>query len=88
MINKLQEPEFIMWVMILLIFLISRFGIGLDYISVEEIIKKHIDCFRNGKNGKILKVPFTNYIILPFFMDVSSTSFVFIVAAQIGRAHV
>ena len=71
-INKLLEPEIIMWSAVILIIIISKFGIGLDYISVSDIIKNHMKCFKNSKNRKILIVPFINYIVLPFLMGAAT----------------
>lgn len=68
-----MEPQYIMWISIFLIVIISKFGIGLDYISVMDIIKNHLNCFRN-KKGKILLIPVINYVVLPFFMGAATTS--------------
>ena len=70
-ISKLFEPEIIMWLSVFLILFISKFGIGLNYISVIDIIKNHIKCCR-GKQGKILIVPIINYIVLPFLMGAAT----------------
>lgn len=71
-INKLLEPEIIMWSTVILIVLISKFGIGLNYLSIADIIRNHMKCFRNNKNGKILFIPFINYIVLPFLMGAAT----------------
>ncbi len=68
----LLEPHIVMWGVIILILIISKFGIGLHYISVTDIIENHLNCFRNNK-GKILIVPAINYIVLPFFMGIATT---------------
>lgn len=70
-INKLYEPEIVMWITIFLIFFISKFKVGLNYISVTDIIKNHVKCFRS-KSGKILIVPIINYVVLPFFMGAAT----------------
>ena len=70
--EHLLEPYILMWSIIILILIISKFGIGLHYISVAYIIKNHLNCFKNNK-GKILIVPTINYMALPFFMGIATT---------------
>lgn len=70
-IGKLSEPEVVMWIAVILIVFISKFGVGLNYISVVDIIKNHIKCFKD-KNGKILIIPIINYIVLPFLMGAAT----------------
>ena len=70
-LNCLLEPQVVMWILIGLIVIISKFGVGLNYISVMDIIKNHMNCFRN-KTGKILLIPIINYIILPFVMGAAT----------------
>jgi hypothetical protein len=70
-LNCLLEPQVVMWILIGLIVIISKFGVGLNYISVMDIIKNHMNCFRN-KTGKILIIPIINYIILPFVMGAAT----------------
>lgn len=66
-LEYMLEPQNIMWIAIVLILIISKFGIGLNYISVNEIVRNHLYCFRN-KNGKLLIIPIINYIFIPFLM--------------------
>lgn len=70
--EHLLEPHIVMWGVVILVLIISKFGIGLHYISVIDIINNHLSCFRNNK-GKILIVPAVNYIVLPFFMGIATT---------------
>lgn len=72
-LEHLFEPHIVMWGVIILILIISKFGIGLHYISVTDIIKNHLNCFRNNKN-QILIVPTINYMVLPFFMGIATTT--------------
>lgn len=70
-IKFILEPQNIMWIAIVLILIISKFGVGISYISVYDIVKNHLDCFRN-RNGKLLVIPVVNYLILPFFMGAAT----------------
>lgn len=70
-ISKLVEPQCIMWISIIVIYIISRFGLGIEYISVVDIVKNHISCFRSSK-GRLLLVPVIDFIVLPFFMGVAT----------------
>lgn len=71
-LDYMLEPQNIMWITIVLILIISKFGIGLNYISVNEIVKNHLNCFRN-KSGKLLIIPVINYLIIPFLMGGATT---------------
>lgn len=72
LLNHLLEPQNIMWIVIALILIISKFGFKLNYISVVDIIENHLNCFKNSK-GKILIVPIVNNMILPFLMGMATT---------------
>lgn len=67
-----MEPQVIMWTVIIILLVGSKVGIGLDYISVIDIIKNHLNCFRN-KKGKILIIPVLDYMVLPFLMGAATT---------------
>lgn len=71
-LKTILEPQNIMWIAILLILIISKFGFGLNYISVIDVIKNHLNCFRSTK-GKLLLIPVIDYIVLPFFMGIATT---------------
>lgn len=71
-LKTILEPQNIMWIAILLVLIISKFGFGLNYISVMDVVKNHLNCFRSTK-GKLLLVPIIDYIVLPFFMGVATT---------------
>lgn len=71
-LDNLLEPQIIMWIVIVLILLFSKLGFGLNYISVIDIMKNHLNCFR-GNKGKILIIPIIDYIVLPFFMGAATT---------------
>lgn len=73
LLNWFMEPQGIMWTVIIILLVGSKVGIGLDYISVIDIIKNHLNCFRN-KEGKILIIPVLDYIILPFFMGAATVN--------------
>lgn len=70
--ERLLLPQNIIWVIVAFILLIGKFGLGIDYISVVDIIKNHLKCFRNA-NGKIMIIPIINYIVIPFLMGISTT---------------
>ena len=72
LLNWFMEPQVIMWTVIIILLVGSKVGIGLDYISVIDIIKNHLNCFRN-KKGKILIIPVLDYIVLPFLMGAATT---------------
>ena len=57
----------IIWGVVILIFVLSHYGIGIRYVSTLGIVKNYINCFKKS-NGKILSVPFINYFVLPFVM--------------------
>lgn len=44
-LEYMSEPQNIMWIIIVIILIISKFGIGLNYISVNEIVKNNINGF-------------------------------------------
>lgn len=71
-LKTILEPQNIMWIAILLVLIISKFGFGLNYISVMDVVKNHLNCFRSTK-GKLLLIPTIDYIVLPFFMGVATT---------------
>ena len=71
-LKTILEPQNIIWVVILLILIISKFGFGLNYISVIDVIKNHLNCFRSAK-GKLLLIPTIDYIVLPFLMGIATT---------------
>lgn len=71
-LEKILEPQNVIWIAIILILVISKFGFGLNYISVVDIVKNHLNCFRNNK-GKLLIIPVINYIALPFLMGIATT---------------
>lgn len=73
LLNWFMEPQGIMWTVIIILLVGSKVGIRLDYISVIDIIKNHLNCFRN-KKGKILIIPVLDYIILPFFMGAATVN--------------
>ena len=70
-LTHLSEPYIIMRIVVILIIIISKFGFGLNYISVMDIIKNHLNCFKNNR-GKMLVVPIINYMVMPFFMGIAT----------------
>lgn len=72
-IKNITEPQYVMWIFIAIIIIISKFCIGLNYISALDIISNHLNCFRN-KKGKLLIAPLIDYLVLPFFMGAATAS--------------
>ena len=70
-VDFIVQPEVVMWGLVILIPLISKFKAGINYISVVDIIKNHLKCFQNNE-GKYLVVPVINYVILPFIMGAAT----------------
>lgn len=70
-VKIISKPQYLMWAVIFLILIISKFGFGLNYISTTDIIKNHLKCFQSEKK-KILLLPIINYVILPFFMGIAT----------------
>lgn len=70
-VTELFLPQNILWVIIIFILIIGKFGFGLNYISVIDIIKNHYKCFRNIK-GKLMIVPIIIYSLVPFLMGYAS----------------
>ena len=71
-IEFIQRPEIIVWILIAAIYVLSKIGFGLDYLSVWEIISSHVDCFRSTKTNKILIIPFVDYCVVPFILGSSA----------------
>lgn len=70
-LNYISEPQVVMWIVVLLIVVISKFGFKLDYISVMDIVNNHLNCFRSAK-GKYLIVPIINYMVIPVIMGAAT----------------
>ena len=73
MISHILEPQFVMWCIVFFVLILSKFGFGLNYISVMDIIKNHLNCFR-GNKGNLLIAPIIDYIVLPFLMGAATAS--------------
>lgn len=72
MMECLKKPEVVIWIIVIIIYGLSRFGLGLEYLSVWDIIKHHIDCFRNSHNNKIMIIPVIDYLVVPFMLGASA----------------
>lgn len=72
MFKDILKPETIVWLIIAIIYLISKLGLGISYLSVYDIIKNHIDCFRSTTTHKIMIVPIIDYCIMPFVLGASA----------------
>lgn len=71
-VNKAFTPEIIIWVLIILLIVGSKFTFGLNYISVVDIIKNHLKCFKNS-NNKVMVVPILNYFGVPILLAIVAT---------------
>ena len=81
-IDIICQPEVVMWGLVIIIPLVSKFATGIKYISVVDIIKNHLKCFTN-KDGKYLLVPIVNYVVLPFLMGAATVQIKMIDASTI-----
>ena len=57
--DNIMQPKIWMWIIVIAIILITKFVVKLKYISVMEIIKNHLECFRNS-NYSLCVAPFYN----------------------------
>ena len=69
-VNEIKEffrhPEIIVAVAIIVIYMISKFCLKLGYLSVMDILRHHINCFRDSKSKQIMMIPIFDYLIAPF----------------------
>lgn len=68
----IQRPEIVIWFIVIIICILSKFGIGLDYLSVTDIIKNHINCFRKKASQKLMIIPIIDYLVVPFLLGASA----------------
>lgn len=68
MTEFLCRPEVIIWILIIIVYALSKFDFGLGYLSVTDIIRHHVDCFRNTNSKKLMIVPVVDYIVVPFML--------------------
>ena len=69
--DNIMQTKIWMWIIVIAIILITKFVVKLKYISVMEIIKNHLECFRNSKN-KLMPMPIIVYVLLPFIMGIAT----------------
>lgn len=67
MLRYIAKPDIIIFIVVLIIVGVSKFGFGIQYISVKDIVTNHINCFK-GKKGNILIVPLINYFGVPILL--------------------
>ncbi len=72
MADFIKRPEIWVWIVVAVIYILSKYGFGLDYLSIDDIVKNHINCFRNSNTNKIMIVPVINYCAVPFLLGVSA----------------
>lgn len=44
----------------------------MGYLSVNDIIRHHVNCFRNTNSKKLMIVPVVDYIVVPFMLGASA----------------
>lgn len=67
----LCTPQILFWLLIIIMFLIGRFGFSIHYLSVKDIVLNHLRCFKKV-NGKWMVIPIINYMIIPFAMGLAT----------------
>ena len=72
MMDCIQQPEVIIGIIAIVVLALSKFCLGLEYLSVVDIFKHHIDCFRNSSTKKVMIVPIINYFVVPFMLGASA----------------
>ena len=72
MAEFIKRPEIWVWIIVIAIYALSKFGFGLDYLSISDIVKNHINCFRNSNTDKIMLMPVINYCVVPFLLGFSA----------------
>lgn len=72
-IEFILRPDIIIWVIVAVVYILSKVGFGLNYLSVWDIVKGHIDCFKSTKTHKILIIPFIDYCVIPFLLGAAAT---------------
>lgn len=72
MFKEVFKPEIIVWIVVALIYLLGKVGLGINYLSVSEIIKNHINCFRSSTTHKIMAIPIIEYFFIPFVLGGSA----------------
>lgn len=66
----IKNPEIILFIVVVSVFLLSKVGLKLNYLSVWDIIKNHINCFRNPRTKKLLIIPIFDYFLMPFLLGI------------------
>ena len=72
MMDCMKQPEISIGIIVVVILALSKFCLGLEYLSVVDILKHHIDCFRNSSTKKIMIAPIINYFVVPFMLGASA----------------
>lgn len=67
-----QNFDLIILIFVVFLFIVGRFGIGLRYISVWDIIKNHINCFRDSKSERYVIMPIINYLVSPLLLGIAA----------------
>ena len=73
-VKLILKPEIIVWIAVIIFYGVSKIGFKLNYLSVSDIVKNHINCFRSETSKKLMVVPIVNYCIIPFLLGASAAS--------------
>ncbi len=68
----IKKPEIILFIVVVSVFLLSKLGLKLNYLSVWDIVKNHINCFRNPGTKKLLIIPIIDYFLMPFLLGIAA----------------
>ncbi len=68
-IEKIIEyPEILLLGVAVSVFLLSKLGGRLNYLSVWDVVMNHINCFRNPVTNNLLIIPIISYFLCPFIL--------------------
>lgn len=73
LVTEVFLPKNVLWMIVIFFLIIGKFGFGLDYICVIDIIKNHYNCFRNTR-GKLVIIPIIIYSLVPFLMGYATAT--------------
>ncbi len=72
MLSLIQKPEIMIGIIIIVLLIFSKFVVKLDYLSVFDIIRNHLSCFKGDASGKLKLLPVLNYCAVPLLLGLSA----------------
>lgn len=72
MAKILQNLDKIILLTVAFLIMVSKFGIGLKYLSVWDIVKNHVNCFRDSRSKKYVIMPIINYLVSPLLLGIAA----------------